>query len=96
MENKYLLGCIAAMAIVAIVLSSKIINKKKEGFTAVGLKMNIPSNWFIKQNYDPNQWLVRQYVDTIQPECISYSKASKFGGLDNLNYQASTNRFWRM
>jgi hypothetical protein len=96
MENKYLLGCIAAMAFVAIVLSSKFINRKTEDFTATGLVYNIPSNWFIKQTYDPNQWLVRQYVDTIQPECLSYSKASKFGGLDNVNFMASTNRFWRI
>ncbi len=91
---KYLvLGIGAALIITSIVLSIK--SRNKENFTADGYFV-VPPNWFIKQTYDPSQWLVRQYVDTIQPECLSYSKASKYGSLENVNYMASASRFWRM
>ena len=104
LTQNYILGALASLVVIAIAVtynykSNKNIQKQKddikEGFTADGYYV-IPPNWFHKQTYDPRQWLVRQYVDTIQPECMSYSKASKYGSLDNLNYMASATRFWRM
>lgn len=73
-----------------------IISKKKENFTATGWVENRPPNWYMVPKYDPRQWLVREYQDKIQPECVTYSIADKYGGLDNLNYLSSAYRFWRM
>lgn len=67
-----------------------------ENFDAVGMYYNIPSEWFIKKEYDLNDWLVNTYTDTIQPSCLSYDKASKYGSLENINYLASAYRFWRI
>ena len=72
-----------------------IMNVKIDNFDAMGLVYNVPPNWFIKQDYDPSDWLVNTYIDTIQPSCLSYDKAAKYGGLDNINYLASATRFWR-
>lgn len=99
MNNNYILGLVAVLAIIAMLVTYNYKcnkNMSPESFTADGLVFNIPPNWFQKQEYDPRQWIVRQYVDTIQPECMSYSKASKYGSLENVNYMASANRFWRM
>jgi hypothetical protein len=95
--QSYILGALATIAVVTIFVTYNYkCNKKSEDFTADGLVYNRFPNWMFKQTYDPNQWLVRQYVDTIQPECLSYSKASKYGSLENVNYMASATRFWRM
>ena len=67
-----------------------------EGFDATGLVLNQPPNWFLKETYDPNAWVVNNYIDSIQPSCLSYSLGSKFGSLENLNYLKSATRFWRM
>ena len=69
--------------------------RSSEGFDATGLVFNVPPNWFIKQDYDVNQWFVRNYNDAIQPNCLSYDKASKYGSLENINYLANALRFWR-
>jgi hypothetical protein len=71
-------------------------NKKTEGFDATGLYLNVPSEWFIKDDYNPSDWIVNQYQDSIQPSCLSYSLGSKYGSLENLNYLKSATRFWRM
>ena len=68
-------------------------NKTKEQFTTYYI---IPPNWFFKQDYNPSQWLVREYQDRIQPTCLPYSLDEKYGSLENLNYLSSAYRFWRM
>lgn len=68
---------------------------KTDNFDAMGLVYNVPPNWFIKQEYNASDWLVNNYIDTIQPSCLSYDKAAKYGGLENINYLASATRFWR-
>ena len=78
-----------------IIFIKSINNSKKEGFDAVGLVYNVPPNWFIKQDYNPSDWVVKTYRDTIQPECLSYSKEARYGSLDNINYLSSAYRFWR-
>lgn len=68
-------------------------SKKTEGFTADGLVFNIPPEWFRKPKYDVNQWFVNYYPDQLsRPECLPYNR----GNPDELNYNASAYRFWRM
>jgi len=67
----------------------------REGWDGTGLVFNIPPNWFIKQDYNPSDWVVKTYNEAIQPDCLPYSKAAKWGSLENLNYLGSAQRFWR-
>ena len=69
--------------------------KPIEGFDATGLVYNQPPNWFIKQDYNLNDWLTRTYNDAIESACLPYSRASKYGSLENINYDASAYKFWR-
>lgn len=63
-----------------------------ENFEMITVK---PPNWFIIQEYNPSDWIVKQYVDSTEASCLPYSRASKYGSLENLNYLASATRFWR-
>ena len=66
-----------------------------EPFDATGYVMNIPPPWFIKQDYNLNNWIVRTYNDAIESNCMPYSRASKYGSLENINYDGSAYKFWR-
>ena len=66
-----------------------------EGFDAVGLVLNTQPNWFVKQTYNPSDWVVNQYPDIIQPSCLPYDKAARYGSLENINYLSNAQRFWR-
>lgn len=67
----------------------------KEKFTAPGLTLTIPPNWF-PQNaakpYRDSDWKVKMYLDrypfydSVRKDYLSY---------DESNRLASTNRFWR-
>ena len=65
----------------------------KEGFDMVYLQY---PNWFDKKPYDINDWFVPVYPDMIQPECLPYDIKSKWGSLENLNYNSQAYKFWRM
>jgi len=71
---------------IAVIFGVKINQKNKENFDAIGMYYNVPPNWFIKADYNPSNWIVRSFPEQIQPECMSYSRAAKYGSLENLNY----------
>lgn len=65
---------------------------QKEGFEAAGLVYNRPPEWFMKEKYDPNKWLVTYYPQQLsKPECMYKSR----GNPNELNYLSSAYRFWR-
>jgi hypothetical protein len=66
-----------------------------EGFDGTGLVYNVPPNWFIKTQYNPSDWITNNYIDSIQPSCLTYNINSKYGSLEDLNYLKSAYRFWR-
>ena len=66
-----------------------------EGFDATGLVYNQFPAWFTKMDYDVNQWYVRNYNEAIEASCLPYSRASKYGSLENINYLSNAMRFWR-
>ncbi len=66
-----------------------------ENFDGTGMVYNQAPNWFIKKPYDPKDWLVNVYPDRIQPSCLPYSVESKWGSLENMNYNSQAYRFWR-
>jgi hypothetical protein len=71
-------------------------NTKREHFDAIGMYYNIPSEWFIKPKYNLQDWITTQYFDNIEPSCLPYSRAARYGGMDNVNYLSSVMRFYRM
>jgi hypothetical protein len=81
--------CLAIIVIMIILL-----NTRTEGFDAVGLIFNEPSEWFHKTAYDPNDWLVHYEPDYLEQAtgCDSNYK----GNPEFLKWQAGTTRFWRM
>jgi hypothetical protein len=84
------------LALVLFALIIYIAIRAREHFDGAGLVYNIPPNWFMKQDYDPRDWLVRVYIDKIQPTCLPYNIEDKYGPIERLNYLASSTRFWRM
>jgi hypothetical protein len=66
-----------------------------ENFDGTGLVFNQYPNWFYKKPYNPADWLVKVYPNYIQPECLPYSIESKWGSLENMNYNSQAYRFWR-
>ncbi len=83
------------LILIVIALFIAYATTKIEGFDAVGLYNNVPPNWFIKNEYNPQDWVVNTYFNAIQPSCLPYDKASKYGSLENINYLAGASRFWR-
>ncbi len=66
---------------------------KKENFDASGLVYNIPPQWFRKDQYKLDDWLVRYSPEQISdPYCMTKSR----GDPKILNYMSSAYRFWRM
>jgi hypothetical protein len=53
-------------------------------------------NWFDKKPYDINDWFVVYYPDKIQPNCLPYDVNSRYGSIENMNYNSSAYKFWRM
>ena len=66
-----------------------------EHFDSTGMVYAQFPNWFYKKPYDPNDWIVNVYPEHIQPSCLPYSVASKWGSLENVNYNSQAYRFWR-
>lgn len=93
------IGILSVLLIVAIFLiymcTVKSIGPGTEGFDAIGYVENVPSEWFRKPAYDPSDWVVNVYPDNIQAECLPYSRISKYGPLEDINYDSSAYRFWR-
>ncbi len=87
-----LLLLLVAVVLIIIIMSNK---KCTEGFDGTGLVYNQFPNWFYKKPYDPTDWIVNVYPDKIQPECLPYSVESKWGSLENMNYNSQAYRFWR-
>lgn len=80
----------SVLAVVAAILIVQY--KQKERFDATGLVFNQPPEWFRKQSYNANDWIVSYYPDQLsKPECMHYR-----GDPKELNWLSSTNRFWRM
>lgn len=82
-------------SILAVFTAFLIIKQPKtENFTADGLILNVPPEWFRKKAYDINDWIVAYYPEQI----------SNVGGCDmhyrgdnrELNYLSSAYRFFRM
>jgi len=81
-------------SVLAVLAAIMLVKSRKEGFTADGLVLNRPPEWFNKASYDPNDWIVAYNPDQL----------SKPGGCDihyrgnnkELNYLSSAYRFWRM
>ena len=73
-------------------------NVIREDFDATGYFYNGNPEWFNKQKYDMNQWLVNVYPDRIQPACLPYSITNKYGIADTglLNFYSQSYQFWRM
>lgn len=90
----YRIGFVIFVIILFIIYFCLIFNEK-ENFDGTGMVFNVPPNWFIKKDYDINDWIVNYDINSIQPSCLPYSKASKYGSLDNVNYLSSAYRFWR-
>lgn len=66
--------------------------KNIEKFTAPGLTLTRPSEWFFKKRYNPSNWLTPYYPDQLsQPACLSYYR----GNPEPLNYMSSAYRYWR-
>ena len=84
------------LVVAAMVAAAFVMSNKNEHFDAVGYVYNIPPNWFIKQTYNLDDWIVTVYPDQIQPECLPYSKQDKYGPMGKINYMSQAYRFWRM
>jgi hypothetical protein len=100
-SSSLMIGSLLIVVVIAVIAvytktSDTVADTKTENFDAVGYVYNVPPNWFMKQNYDPREWLVRTYPDHIESSCMPYSRASKFGSLANINYLSNASRFWRM
>lgn len=88
-----LLICI--VLIIGYKYKQSVIETETENFDGTGLVYNQFPNWFLKKPYDPKDWLVNVYPDRIQPSCLPYSVISKWGSLENMNYNSQAYRFWR-
>lgn len=67
-------------------------SKKIEHFTAPGLTLNRPSEWWFPKTYNTSDWLVDVKPDQLsQPFCVPYNR----GPADELNYNSYSYRFWR-
>lgn len=75
-----------------VVLLTVSLSPKVENFDIINTGQ---PNWFSKSVYNPNDWIVRTYPDRIQPNCLPYSLADRYGSLNNLNYLSQATRFWR-
>ena len=85
--NKLILVAVTAAVIIAFHF-----RPKTESFTAAGLVLNKPSEWWYPTPYDPISWLVPMYLDQLsQPQCLSYNR----GDPGPLNFNASAYRLWR-
>ena len=84
---------------IVVVLSLLILIKtcldSQENFDSLGLTYVQFPNWFYKKPYNPNDWMVNVYPEHIQPSCLPYSVESKWGSLENMNYNSQAYRFWR-
>jgi hypothetical protein len=80
---------VSILAVLAAILLVQ--SNQKENFTADGLVLNVPPEWYHKKAYDPNEWIVSYNPDQLsQPECMHYR-----GDNRELNYMSSAYRFWR-
>ena len=82
--------------VVAMVISAILIAGCKcaiEPFTAPGVTLTQPPNWFLPGKYNSSQWLTPMFPNQIsQPECLSYNR----GDPNVLNYNSSAYIFWRL
>ena len=84
---------VAIFGFIIFMLSKSV--QKYEGWDATGWYFNRPSEWFRVQKYNLSDWITPSYNEAIQPDCLPYSKASKYGSLDDINYNSSAYKFWR-
>ena len=66
----------------------------KENFTAPGLTLTMPPNWFPQiaaKTYNPNDWKVKMYLDRYP---FYDTKAQEYLTSKESDELASTNRFW--
>lgn len=86
---------ILSIVVIIIIICMNMWKDKKEGFDASGYVYNHYPNWFSKKPYDMKDWLVPVYPDMIQPACLPYNVESKWGSLENMNYNSQAYKFWR-
>lgn len=92
-----ILGSLILISTVVVILTlkKKYETAKVDSFDATGLVYNVYPEWFMKSTYDPADWLVTTYPDSINASCMPYKRSDKFGSLENINYYGSAMRFWR-
>jgi len=79
------------MIIFIIVIVILLVMLSRENFDMTGLVYNRPPNWFMKQDYNPSDWIVTYNPDQIsKPECQDFR-----GDYEDLNYMSSAYRYWR-
>jgi hypothetical protein len=83
---------IILLIIVTVALLIHFNNQSYENFQMITVPY---PNWYAVSNYNPIDWLVNVYPDRIQPSCLPYSVESKWGSLENMNYNSQAYRFWR-
>lgn len=81
--------------LIIVIISLLMVKNKIETFDATGLVYNMYPNWFAKKPYNPADWVVEVYPDNIQPSCLSYDRADKWGSLEDINYNSQAYKFWR-
>lgn len=94
-EYVYVFKIIFTVAIIALLLYLIIYNCiVKENFTAPGLTLTRPPNWF-PQNaakpYRKSEWKVKTYLDRYP---FYNSRTGKYKSIKESNELASTDRFW--
>jgi hypothetical protein len=82
-----LMLCLIIVIIISIV-------PRRENFDMTGLVLNVAPEWFQKQEYHLEDWLVNVYPDHIVPSCLPYSIENKYGDLGLINYYGSPYQFW--
>jgi len=103
MENRGII--LGSLVLISVILASLVLYKQNEftvtpetsseHFDGTGWSNQNGPNWFVKQHYNPADWLVYTYPERIQPSCVSYDVGAKYGSLENLNYLSNASRFWR-
>ena len=81
-----------ATALTLLVIGLTYTKCTKEHFTAPGLTLTRPSEWWFPKNYNPEDWIVPGFPDQLsQPECLSYNR----GPTGPLNFNSYAYRYWR-